>query len=268
MHEALGDTFGLHKLGMLVNVLLSAMVLLIFFTRMAAAWRESEREVARLREQFARHEGILALAVHAASVAHELNTPLGTLTLMVDDLLRDGGTAAQREDYAAMKGLLEVCRDRVRELAAPAEAGEHAARVDLERVIDRWQLLRPTIDLRRSGSIAGHEQAEPAVGYLLQALLSNAADASQLAGNTRVDLELRSDEAGLHGEIRDYGVGFDQAQPLLPARLFRTSKREGMGIGLALSHATIERLGGELSMEATESTGVRIRFHVPATVKS
>jgi two-component system sensor histidine kinase RegB len=61
-------------------------------------------------------------------------------------------------------------------------------------------------------------------------------------------------------------VGFEKAQPVLPGTLFRTSKPDGLGIGLALSHATIERLGGELSMESTaEGPGVRVAFSLPAT---
>ena len=55
------DTFALHKWGMFVNFAVSAAVLLIFFSRMAAAIREKDREVERLREQFARNEGIVAL---------------------------------------------------------------------------------------------------------------------------------------------------------------------------------------------------------------
>jgi two-component system sensor histidine kinase RegB len=267
VHSALGDAFGLHKLGMLANFAVSAIVILIFFTRMAVAWRQSEREVARLREQFARSEGIIALATHAASVAHELNTPLGTMTFMVDDLIREDGSPTQKEDYLALKALLEVCRDRVRELAAPAQAGVEGGRtatVDLEGVIERWCLVRPTVELNRSGSIAGFESADPAVGHLLQALLNNAADAGEGAGTPRVDLYLHSDSSGLRGEIRDYGVGFEQAQPLLPATLFQTSKPDGLGIGLALSHATVERLGGKLIMQATEGHGVRVEFWLPA----
>jgi two-component system, sensor histidine kinase RegB len=267
VHSAWGDAFGLHKLGMLVNFAVSAAVVLFFFTRMAAAWRHSEREVARLREQFARNEGIVALATHAASVAHELNTPLGTMTLMVDDMIREGGSPAQCEDYLNMRALLEVCRDRVRELAAPAHNGFAEASktlVDLERVIERWRLVRPTIELHRTGSIVGFQNTDPAVGHLLQALLNNAADAGEKAGVPRVDLHLQSDTGGLRGEIRDYGVGFERAQPVLPAALFRSSKPDGLGIGLALSHATVERLGGDLSMQATEGRGVRVEFWLPA----
>jgi two-component system, sensor histidine kinase RegB len=263
----LGGPFGLHKIGMLANFVVSAAVILFFFNRMTAAWRRSEREVAQLREQFARNEGIVALATHAASVAHELNTPLGTLTLMVDDLAHEARSPAERQEFATMRSLLEICRDRVLELAAPAGSDVRnglSERVNLDLVIQQWQLVRPTIELNRTGSIAGFEKVDPAVGHLLQALLNNAADAGEQAGLPRVDLHLSSDERGLHGEIRDYGVGFDQAQPPLPAALFRTSKPGGLGIGLALSHATVERLGGELSMQATDGRGVRVEFRLPA----
>jgi two-component system sensor histidine kinase RegB len=263
----LGGPFGLHKVGMLANFIVSAAVILFFFTRMTAAWRRSEREVAQLREQFARNEGIVALATHAASVAHELNTPLGTLTLMVDDLVHEARTAADKDEFSTMKSLLEICRDRVRELAAPAGSDVRdgfTEQVNLDLVIQQWQLVRPTIELHRSGSIAGFEKVDPAVGHLLQALLNNAADAGEQAGIARVDLHLVSDDRGLRGQIRDYGVGFDQAQPPLPAALFRTSKPGGLGIGLALSHATVERLGGELSMQATDGRGVRVEFSLPA----
>jgi len=265
----LGGSFGLHKIGMLANFVVSAAVIVLFFTRMTGAWRRSEREVAQLREQFARNEGIVALATHAASVAHELNTPLGTLTLMVDDLVREAQSPAQREEFTTLKSLLEICRDRVRELAAPAGSDARnglSEQVNLDHVIRQWQLVRPTIELHRTGSIAGFEKVDPAVGHLLQTLLNNAADAGEQAGMARVDLDLSSDERGLRGEIRDYGVGFDQAQPPLPAALFRTSKPGGLGIGLALSHATVERLGGELSMRATDGRGVRVAFSLPAAI--
>ena len=271
VHDAPGNAFGLHKIGMLANFSISALVIVVFFSRMASAWREHQREVAQLREQFARDEGILALATHAASVAHELNTPLGTLLLMVDDLVSEAETPAQRSEFEALKALLDVCRDRVRELAAPADADGEAGfmrQVHLDRVIERWQLIRPTIELQRSGSITEHELVDPAVGYLLQALLNNAADASQQAGSARVDLDLMATAEGLRGTIRDFGPGFGKTVPALPSRLFRTSKPEGMGIGLALSHATVERLGGELSMRATEGPGVQIEFSLPLLKRS
>ena len=262
VHNMMGDTFNLHKAGMLVNFLVSAGVLLTFVARLAALWRVRERELAALRERFARNEGILALATHAASVAHELNTPLATLTLLVDELAEKGS----REEAATMRELIGQCRDRVRALAAPAHERESGGgMVDLEEVIDRWQLVRPTIELARDGGVAGPERVDVSVGHLLQALLNNAADASAQAGIARVDLRLAVEDGKLTGEIRDYGPGFNEATPVLPGTLFRTQKPDGLGIGLALSHATVERLGGELSMHSpAEGRGVCVSFKLPA----
>ncbi|ANB18310.1 ATP-binding protein [Dokdonella koreensis] len=267
LHGLAIDGFDLHLVGMAVNFLISAGVVLYFFSRLAIALRRREHELSLLRERFARNEGIVALATHAASVAHELNTPLATLTLMLDDLLERPAPADMHEDHATMRELVDVCRDRVRELATPAEAttaGAPPLEVDLEQVIARWQLVRPTIELRRSGAIGRHAAVDPAVGHLLQALLNNAADAGTQAGTPRVDLHLDADETGLRGQIRDYGAGFDAARPFLPGTLFGSSKPDGLGVGLALSHATVERLGGELSMQASDGRGVCVRFHLPA----
>jgi two-component system sensor histidine kinase RegB len=264
VHVAMGDTFNLHKAGMLVNFILSAVVLLVFVARLAALSRAREHELAILRERFARNEGIVALATHAASVAHELNTPLATLTLMVDEMKEHGTSPPLAEHAATMRQLIDQCRDRVRALAAPAHAGAADAQVNLEDVVDRWQLVRPTIELNRSGSIAGHERVDAAVGHLLQALLNNAADASESSGSKRVDLWLEAIGETLAGEIRDYGAGFGQTAPLLPGTLFRTNKPHGLGIGLALSHATVERLGGQLSMQEPEQgPGIRVAFKLP-----
>jgi two-component system, sensor histidine kinase RegB len=261
-----GGTFGLHKLGMLANFVVSAAVILLFLTRVSAAWRRSEQQVALLRERFARNEGIVALATHAASVAHELNTPLATMTLLIDELADDTDPDARADDLATLRSLLLICRDRVRALAAPATSDSTIGatqKVDLEEVIAQWQLVRPTIQLQRSGSTSSFGQVDRSVGHLLQALLNNAADASEQAGVCRVDLQLNCDASGVRGEIRDYGAGFERAELPLPPALFRTSKAAGLGIGLALSHATVERLGGELSMQATDGRGVRVEFNLP-----
>jgi two-component system sensor histidine kinase RegB len=262
-HGAIGDAFSLHKFGMMVSFVVSVAVILVFFRRMAAAWRNSEREVAQLRERFARNEGIVALATHAASVAHELNTPLATLTLMVEDLAGDAASEARREDYATMRALLEDCRNTVRELARPADA-DHGG-IELERVVTRWQLVRPTVDLHRSGSMELSQKIDPAVGHLLQALLNNAADASEQAGTTRVDLHLEADRSSIRATIRDHGAALGRTPALLPGTLFHTNKPGGLGIGLALSHATVERLGGTLSMQAAaDGPGIVVSFQLPA----
>jgi two-component system sensor histidine kinase RegB len=264
IHGVFGDSFDVHKLGMLVNFLVTAAMMLFFLARFAEAWRTRESELATLRERFARNEGIVALATHAASVAHELNTPLATLTLLTEELREQASDPALRDDLAVIRHLVDRCRDRVRELASPAQVSPGHARVELESTVEQWRLFRPTVELIRTNRLDGPVHVDAAVGHLLLVLLNNAADASEQAGVAKVELALEAGNGSLEGRIRDYGVGFDHVVPKLPGELMRTSKPGGLGIGLALSHATMERLGGELSMtSAGEGGGVIVSFRLP-----
>lgn len=267
MQTMFGTPFDMHLWGMAINFVVSGLVFAFFLARLATALREREAEVARMRERYARNEGILALATHAASVAHELNTPLATLTLLVEDQLeRWPNDAERRGDLETMAELVDDCRDRVRELATPASGDDRdCAGVAIERVIERWLLLRPTIDLERAGHVdhAAAARLDPGVGHLLQALLNNAADASEAAGSERVALSIDVDERRITASVRDFGKGFDEAHPLSTGALFRSTKADGLGIGLALSHATVERLGGRLSMQPAPGGGTQVTFELP-----
>ena len=99
--------------------------------------------------------------------------------------------------------------------------------------------------------------------HLLQTLLNNAADASEAAGSERVALSIDVDTRRIAASVRDFGSGFEEAHPLSAGALFRTTKADGLGIGLALSHATVERLGGILSMQPADGGGTRVMFELP-----
>lgn len=243
--------------GLGANFLISVVVVLVFTTRLAADLRARERELARLRERFTRNEGIVALATHAAAMAHELNTPLATMTLLADEIAAEVKEPELKQDVATLSQLLALCRERIRNLAVPTA-------VDLVRVVGQWRLIRPTIDLQRSGTLPASLRVDPAIAHLLQALLNNAADAGEAASEPRADLHLEYGYGALRGEVRDYGRGFDPDQTLLPATsLFNSGKPGGLGVGLALSHATVEQMGGEMTMTAADGGGTRIRFYLP-----
>jgi len=272
LHGVFGDTLDLHLWGMAANFVVSGAVVAGFLSRLAQTLHAREQELARLREQFARREGIVALATHAAAVAHELNTPLGTLTLMLEDALADAPAGSERRaDAQLMAALVDECRDRVRQLARPADelraAQPRSLREVLDQLVERWRLLRPAVHLQRSDELPAELAVDwdSGIGHLLQALLNNAADASQAAGSSCVELALAWHDGWLRGSVRDFGAGLDAGAAVLPGRLFQSSKPDGLGLGLVLSHATVERLGGVLAMDAADGGGVRVRFELPVT---
>lgn len=258
------DSMSLHLWGAAANFLLSSVVVLVFSTRLAAALRERENQLALLRERFVRNEGIVALATHAASVAHELNTPLATMTLLADDIDEQCGDNPElRDDIETLRGLLVQCRERVLALAAPAEAARSRANVSIGHVLEQWRLVRPTVELRRNADAPLQLKLDPGIGHLLQVLLNNAADAGERSDRPVIDLDIHVRDGQLYGEVRDYGPGFNAKAAALPGTLFNSGKTDGMGVGLALSHATIERLKGELWMRPAEGQGARVGFRLP-----
>jgi two-component system sensor histidine kinase RegB len=271
LHAHEGGDFNLHILGMAINFVITAAALSFFVTRLARMLRARERDVQRDRERALRDEGILAIATQAAGAAHELNTPLSTMRTLLAELKRehadDRGLA---DDLELLAGQAERCRDILRELVAlgTRQLAGTPQRMPLAAFVrdseSRFHLLRPEVDLsiRIEGDAQAREiEAEPSLRHALINLLSNAADASLAAGSARVELAVAANAAQVEFGVRDFGAGTEAE--LVARSAFQSSKRDGLGLGLALAHATAERLGGELRAELQPDRGLLQRLRVP-----
>ncbi|WP_049623462.1 ATP-binding protein [Frateuria defendens] len=267
-HE--GDSFALHVAGTGVNFVITALLLGFFVNRLATALRTQQLEVQRGRERALRDEGILAIATQAAGAAHELNTPLGTMRTLLPELRREhAGDARLEEDLTLLQEQVERCRGILREMVAfgKAQLAQEPERMTLYQFIhiclERFQLLRPEaeIELTLPDELAGLALGVPAgLRHALLNLLNNALDASALLDSLAVELEVRRDGTWLELVVRDHGPGFDRAGN--PPSLGRSGKQSGLGLGLALTEATAERLDGELITQNT-GQGAEVRLRLP-----
>lgn len=270
LHAQDGD-FNLHVVGMAINFVIMAAALAFFVTRLARMLRARENEIQRERERALRDEGILAIATQAAGAAHELNTPLSTMRTLLTELKREhAGDVALADDLTLLGGQAERCRDILRELVALGSrqlAGTPQRLALAEFVRDceaRFHLLRPEIELaiRVEGDAEAREiEAEPSLRHALINLISNAADASLAAGSSNVELRVAANTDQVEFGVRDFGAGTEAE--LIARSAFQSSKRDGLGLGLALAHATAERLGGELRAELQPDRGLLQRLRVP-----
>ena len=253
--------YGMHLAGMWFNFLISAALIAVFVTRMHAALRMRDRVLAELREKQLRDERIVALGTQAALAAHELATPLATIQTTAHELATD---FANDPDIGADCRLLEkqaqACKTILDRLAARARDGDTSQQpLDawLQGIVDRWQVVRPdatvTLDLANASlPFAPPEGLEQA----LVNLFNNAADATHAPVEVRVD-RLASE---LVIEVADRGPGFGAQSET--ARAQANGKR-GWGMGLALTHATVERAGGRVSVAPRDGGGTSVRVHLP-----
>lgn len=268
MHGARALQLDLHLWGMAINFLLSALLFAVALRYLRVMLAERERELSRLRERAARNEGILALGAHAAALAHALNTPLGSMQLILDDLEIAPDDAGAQEDLRTLRQLAGECRARVQSLVAQAqslEAQPLPAGEFFGEVIERWHLLRPALRLQAIGldAVSTPIRPEPLLEHLLLALLNNAGDASVEAGEDRIEVAVALRDDTLRLAVRDHGPGLESAAARRLQTLFETTKPQGLGLGLALSHATVEHFGGHLALRQHPQGGSVAEVQLP-----
>lgn len=259
----------LHLAGMWVIFVASAALITAFVARMTAAIRSRDRQLAAAREEALRNEGVVALGGLAAGAAHELGTPLATMTVLAGELVRDPSLpAAVREDLDLIVAQLGHCKEIITGLAqragqARAEGGGAVALdVWLGGIVARWQRLRPQAQARVR--LEGPQPAPRVLGEATLAqgftnLFNNAADVCA----EPAEILARWDGARLHLEVADRGPGWNAQALLAAGRSFFSTRPGGAGIGLFLAHAAIERFGGRLQLENRPGGGAVARVELP-----
>jgi two-component system sensor histidine kinase RegB len=269
-HGEAAAEFNLHVLGMWATFVVSAGLIAHFVASMAHSLRERDRMLALAREEALRNERIVALGTLAAGAAHELGTPLATMTVLADDMAyRYAGQPELREDTAEMQTQIANCKAIISSLAGSAGAarGEsgraQAADSFLDEVLAKWLLMRPAVnvDCRWSDvTPAPSIIVEQTLSQAVINLFNNAADASP----SRVEIFGRCEADRVVIEINDRGPGLSaEVARRAGEAFFSTKAPAGLGIGLFLANATIERFGGRVQIFNREGGGACTQIALP-----
>ncbi len=262
-----GISSNLHILGMWVNFGLSAGLITYFVVRMAATLRQQEAELSAQKEEQMQNEQLLAIATQAASAAHELGTPLNTIKLLIDDLRTTTLSPDQLRDVSTVDKQVRRCHETLQNLVKAANSeGQTTELVPVAdyvaTLLDNWRLIRPEINpcidvAENCPDIRA--RFHPVLRQSLQNLLNNAADASP----DYVAVNIDWDNTSLHFEICDRGPGItpEQAEKLGTPRA--SKKPGGLGIGLFLSHNSLNRHGGQVSLTNAIEGGLITAVNLP-----
>ena len=264
---ARGDAFNMHVIGMWLGFVISAVIVAYFVVKMAQAVHNRDETLARVREETLRNERIVALGTQAAGAAHELGTPLSTLSVIIGELKHDNAVLpGWRDNLAILDDQVRLCKRILGKLLANAQDTVTQTALPLEQflstTLDEWQLLRPAVHYRYHAS-----GAQPApqlhIDQTLRAallnLLNNAADASP----DEIDIRAHWDERHFTLAIHDHGQGLTPEAAARAGSAFFTTKEEGRGLGLFLANATVERMGGKVRLFNREGGGATTEIILP-----
>lgn len=259
---------GVYVLGSWFNFTLAAVLLVLFVTRIARNLRERDEHLATLREHAAEQEQILRMGLLASGAAHELGTPLASLSVALGDWRRDPAVArdpALAAEVAEMEAEVARCKEIVAGIlfAAGEVSGAAPARTTLRAflagVVGRFARAdMVTLDdgLGEDAAIV----ADEALAQALTSLLDNAAEAG--AGAIRLTVDRRGDMLAL--TVADDGPGFAPAILAAVGRPYHSSKaRRGAGLGLFLATNVLRTLGGTLTAANLPAGGAAVTLRLP-----
>jgi PAS domain S-box-containing protein len=241
----------------------------------------TQETLEKLQIDFAHAARVSTLGELTASIAHELNQPLGAIAVNCNASLRwldrpepdlDEVHALTKRSFAEARRAADII-DRIRAMAA-RRPPEHVVLPLHDVILEALQFLRHEVEWR--GISVSHLFSAPSSNVLadrtlLQQMIVNlAVNAMQAmahvgAADRRITIRTSSpDDAVLRCSVEDSGPGIapDHLSRLFDS--FFTTKQAGMGMGLSVCRSIIEAHGGQIEADnASVHGGARFSFTLP-----
>jgi two-component system NtrC family sensor kinase len=240
------------------------------------ALRRANELLFDLQRQLGRAQRLATLGQLAATIAHEIGTPLNSIAVHLQLLARSAGLSDQDRQR------LVTIDAQIQRLVATVQARLTATRGEARRLrpTDLHQLVRRITDLMApiltakgitlsfamNGPLPTIQADEHQIQQLVLNLLTNAVDAMPTGGSLRVEAGASDDMACL--TIADSGPGVPpETREQIFEPFFTTKERGGgTGLGLAICRHIVEAHGGTIQATDTPGGGATFIVHLPLTV--
>jgi two-component system sensor histidine kinase RegB len=266
-----GELFGLHIEGMFVCFVLAASLLAFFIQRISRNLRIRDEHLADLRQRAAEEDHIVRMGLLASGAAHELGTPLATLSVILNDWRRMPAFRVDpdlAQEIGEMQAQIDRCKAIVTGiLMSSGEArGERPVRTSVHAFVDdlvsEWRMLRSPPALDYSNAFSPNEPmvSDPALKQVIFNVFDNAMEASP----TWIGVHVRRRDDRLVIVVSDAGSGFDRAILAELGKPYRSTKqRPGGGLGLFLVVNVLRKLGGTVAAANRPEGGAAVTLTLP-----
>ncbi|HEY6513024.1 MAG TPA: cache domain-containing protein [Burkholderiaceae bacterium] len=218
---------------------------------------ERTRELQSAQAQLIKSEKLAAIGQLTAGIAHEVNNPIAVIQGNLDLLRETLGSKAKpvKAELKLVDEQIERMRlivTRLLQYARPGEFAGYVEPVDTEQAITDSLVLvhhllsRTRIEVQRDGRAT--RRALVNRQELQQVLINGIVNAIQAMpeGGTLTLSSRDAGEAEIEIDIADTGPGFPADSELARFQPFKTTKKEGTGLGLWISRSLVERYGGDI----------------------
>ena len=229
----------------------------------------SEKEKERLEKQIFEAEKLASLGQLAAGVAHEINNPLTSVTLITEQLLKEVEDGRVRRKLKVIERQVEGAARIARSLLNFARQVTPEIRdVDinaiLDKVLEELSVQMGRISLEKDyGKLPKVKGDELQLRQAFTNVILNAIQA--IEGEGKITVKTRAERDAVVVTISDTGRGIPEEHLSRIFEPFFTTKElgKGTGLGLAIVHGIIERHGGKIEVESEVGKGTSFTITLP-----
>jgi len=248
-------------------VIVSLLIILVLGSYLSAQNIQKEIEVTRLKNEF------------VSTVSHELKTPLASIRLLAERLLK-----LTASDTEKQKEYLQLILKQSYHLShlignildfSKLETGKEKyvfEKTDLKELISQtmadypYKLIRPdcVLELNLSGNFTEYLVDRQAISRAIVNLLDNALKFSPESGRVVIKAEGLDDAATI--EVTDQGKGIEEGEK---ERIFERFYHKGQGTGLGLPlvrHIVIDGHKGKIEVNSAPGDGASFKITIPKKI--
>lgn len=251
--------------------------------------RQSVEEAARMalaldvtQKVLAREQRLSALGALAAAAAHELGTPLATISIVSKEMAREAVNPQVKEDAELLMSQADRCREILQRLAATPDKATDAVheRLSLRQLVQ--EVIEPhanaSKEVRVEAIVTGAKDVKtpdirrlPEITHAFTTFVENAVDFAR----SEILVSARFDADSISIEVRDDGPGFAPeilaklGEPYVTSRPGAEGSRTGhigMGLGFFISKTLLERTGAVVTFHNARPRGAVVAARWPRSL--
>lgn len=264
------DPLRLYLLGSLVCFFLVASLMVFFVIRLERNRRESDAALAAFRQQAMEEDHIVRLGLLASGAAHELGTPLSSLSVIFGDWARMpeiADNADLADDVREIQSELQRCKTIVSGIlmSAGEVRGEKPTVTTmcqfLEQIVAEW---RPRMSGRLDYENRFGDDVVIVSDTALKQVIGNIIDNAVEVSPERITMSAARIDDALVLTVRDFGPGFTEDMLHSVGRPYSSTKgRPGGGLGLFLVRNVARKLGGTVTVDNLPGGGASVCLTIP-----
>lgn len=262
-----------HMQGMWFAFIVAALLLSYFVRQLTVEAERQRQQIESLQLSAQRSAHMASLTTLAAGTAHELRTPLATISVAAHELHRTArrlGNSALVEDAELIAAEVDRCQEilagmgpRLHASAEPEVVTAASVNALLADEYDTKADTRGRVSFVTLDEAVSFRVVTDDLLTALRCVINNALDATVDGGNVSVTVKGSADNG--FWVIADTGVGMSpdvQSRALEP--FFSTKgPGKGVGLGLFLAQAFALQNGGSFALESTLGRGTTVRLGLP-----